>query len=320
MSGKNLRKSTKKSVQKSGSGNDAAKKNRGRVKLALPNELREKIKSEGNPDEVVSEALSAYYSGQNRRNEATVQKEIDNSIIEIQRRHISDLKDQLSVSNKNYEELMKTYQAYMFQVQPLIEASKLKGAAESLPEFSDSENSNSSSAPNENEPILRDNLTPDIPAQHDNFVSDIPAQHDNFVSDIPVQHDNFVSDKPAQHDNFVSDKPAQHDNFVSDKPAQHDNFVSDKPVHHDNFVPVKPAPVAPVEPIAFSQTKAASSSMKYDISFSNEEDYFFQKESAAPPLKSQPVNSDNDAESFFSSQIQKETVREKRKKWYKFWK
>ena len=123
MSGKNLRKKSK-TIKKRTENKNV--QNNSKVKLKLPSDLREKIESENNPDGIVSEALSAYYSGKTRRNEAAVQKEIDNSIIEIQRRHISDLKDQLSVSNKNYEELMKTHQAYMLQVQPMIEAARLK--------------------------------------------------------------------------------------------------------------------------------------------------------------------------------------------------
>lgn len=96
----------------------------------LPKDLREKMNSEKNPDAVMAKALENYYSGQNRRHENALQKEIDNNIIEIQRRHISDLKDQLEASNKNYEELMKTYQAYMLQVQPMIEASQTQRTQE----------------------------------------------------------------------------------------------------------------------------------------------------------------------------------------------
>jgi len=126
MSGKNLKKNYKKTASKSGSKNQARQNKLGKVKLELPAELHDKIEAEKNPNDIAAEALFAYYRGQNRRNEAAVQKEIDNSIIEIQRRHISDLKDQLTVSNKNYEELMRTYQAYMLQVQPMIEAAQKK--------------------------------------------------------------------------------------------------------------------------------------------------------------------------------------------------
>ena len=126
MSGKNLNKNYKKTASKRGSEDKIDKSRSGKIKLALPEELREKIESEGNPDEIAVEALSAYYFRHSKRSEAAVQKEIDNNIIEIQRRHISDLKEQLTASNKNYEELMKTYQAYMLQVQPLIEAAKVK--------------------------------------------------------------------------------------------------------------------------------------------------------------------------------------------------
>lgn len=98
----------------------------GKVKVTLPKDLRSRVAAETDPDEIIAEALLNYYSGQRLRSELAVQKEIDNSIIEIQRRHISDLKEQLTASNKNYEELMKTYQAYMFQVQPLIENAKLR--------------------------------------------------------------------------------------------------------------------------------------------------------------------------------------------------
>lgn len=97
---------------------------------ALPKNLQEKINSEKNPDAVMVKALENYYSGLNRRHENALQKEIDNNIIEIQRRHISDLKDQLEASNKNYGELMKTYQAYMLQVQPMVEAAQLQKASE----------------------------------------------------------------------------------------------------------------------------------------------------------------------------------------------
>jgi hypothetical protein len=126
MSGKNLKKNYKKTASKSGSKNQVRQNKFGKVKLELPAELHDKIEAEKNPNDIAAEALFAYYRGQNRRNEAAVQKEIDNSIIEIQRRHISDLKDQLTVSNKNYEELMRTYQAYMLQVQPMIEAAQKK--------------------------------------------------------------------------------------------------------------------------------------------------------------------------------------------------
>lgn len=101
------------------------------LRPALPRELRKKIAAEKNPDAVLSEALTHYYSGKTRVREAEIQKEIDNNIIEVQRRHISDLKDQLQASNKNYEELMKTYQAYMLQVQPMVEAAQLPKATES---------------------------------------------------------------------------------------------------------------------------------------------------------------------------------------------
>ncbi|MDR0767680.1 MAG: hypothetical protein LBE57_04495 [Methanosarcinales archaeon] len=102
-------------------------------KINLPKDLKKRISSEKNPDAVMAEALENYYGEQKHRYENALQKEIDNNIIEIQRRHISDLKNQLEVSNKNYEELMKTYQAYMFQVQPLIETARLQKAAELKP-------------------------------------------------------------------------------------------------------------------------------------------------------------------------------------------
>jgi spermidine/putrescine-binding protein len=99
-------------------------------KINLPKDLQKRVLLEKDPDTVMAEALENYYDGQKRRYENAVQKEIDNNIIEIQRRHISDLKSQLVVSNKNYEELMKTYQAYMLQVQPLIETAQLQKAAQ----------------------------------------------------------------------------------------------------------------------------------------------------------------------------------------------
>ncbi|MDR2943944.1 MAG: hypothetical protein LBU81_02505 [Methanosarcinales archaeon] len=99
-----------------------------RIIPALPKDLLEKMNSEKNPETVMTKALENYYGGQNRRYENALQKEIDNNIIEIQRRHISDLKEQLQASNKNYEELMKTYQAYMLQVQPMVEAAQLQKA------------------------------------------------------------------------------------------------------------------------------------------------------------------------------------------------
>ena len=99
-------------------------KDSGKIRLILPKDLESKIRSESNPDAVAAEALAAFYS-ENSRSNSIIQKEIDNNIIEIQRRHISDLKDQLKAVNHNYEELMKTYQAYMLQVQPLIEKAQL---------------------------------------------------------------------------------------------------------------------------------------------------------------------------------------------------
>ncbi|WNY26459.1 hypothetical protein [Methanolapillus ohkumae] len=96
----------------------------GKVNFRLSKELKSRIKSERKPDEIVSAALLEYYAGNRRREENIIQREIDNSIIEVQRRHISDLKEQLAASNKNYEELMKIHQAYMLQVQPLIENAK----------------------------------------------------------------------------------------------------------------------------------------------------------------------------------------------------
>lgn len=122
-------KETKKKSETNCSDKEQEKKSEkglGKVKLEMPRELREKIKAEKNPDAVVADALKEYYTG---RNESAVQKEIDNNIIEIQRRHISDLKEQLETSNKNYEELMKTYQAYMLQIQPLVESAKLQEAS-----------------------------------------------------------------------------------------------------------------------------------------------------------------------------------------------
>ena len=142
MSGKNLKKKYKKPDAKRSSENKARLNKFGKVKLDLPAELHDKIEAEKNPNEIAAEALSAYYHNKNRRSEAAVQKEIDNNIIEIQRRHISDLKEQLSVSNKNYDELMKTHQAYMLQVQPVIEAAQKK----ELPASSDS----SENVPKEN--------------------------------------------------------------------------------------------------------------------------------------------------------------------------
>jgi len=138
MSGKNLKKNYKKTASKNGSKNQVRQNKFGKVKLELPAELHDKIEAEKNPNDIAAEALFAYYRGQNRRNEAAVQKEIDNSIIEIQRRHISDLKDQLTVSNKNYEELMRTYQAYMLQVQPMIEAAQKKEIEAKKPTSEDS--------------------------------------------------------------------------------------------------------------------------------------------------------------------------------------
>ena len=138
MSGKNLNKKYKKTASTSNPKNQIRQNKSGKVKLELPAELHDKIEAEKNPSEIAAEALSAYYRGQNRRSEAAVQKEIDNSIIEIQRRHISDLKDQLTVSNKNYEELMRTYQAYMLQVQPMIEAAQKKEIETKKPTTEDS--------------------------------------------------------------------------------------------------------------------------------------------------------------------------------------
>ena len=97
-----------------------------KMKVALPKSLREKIKAEKNPEKIIADAVSEYYAETRRRSDVSIQKEIDNNIIEVQRRHISDLKEQLNASNKNYEDLMKTYQAYMLQVQPMIEAAQKK--------------------------------------------------------------------------------------------------------------------------------------------------------------------------------------------------
>ena len=117
-----------KSVSKNETGPKAVGKGDGKIRVILPNNLKNRIEAERNPDEIISEALFDYYDDQRHRNERNVQKEINNNIIEIQRRHISDLKEQLTASNKNYEELMKTYQAYMLQVQPLVENAKLQEA------------------------------------------------------------------------------------------------------------------------------------------------------------------------------------------------
>ena len=99
-------------------------------KINFSKDLQKRIRLEKDPGAVMTTALENYYSEQKHRYENALQKEIDNNIIEIQRRHISDLKSQLTVSNKNYEELMKTYQAYMLQVQPLIEAAQLQKATQ----------------------------------------------------------------------------------------------------------------------------------------------------------------------------------------------
>ncbi|MDV0447884.1 hypothetical protein MsAg5_18030 [Methanosarcinaceae archaeon Ag5] len=114
-----------KSVKKIGKAN---------VNFRLPDDLKTKIESEKQPDEVVSIALAEYYSGLRKREELAVQREIDNNIIEVQRRHISDLKDQLAASNRNYEELIRIHQAYMLQVQPLIENAKKPEIESSKPE------------------------------------------------------------------------------------------------------------------------------------------------------------------------------------------
>ncbi|MBZ3935299.1 hypothetical protein [Methanimicrococcus blatticola] len=108
----------------------AGKKDFRKMIPALPKNIQEKMNSEKNPEAVMAKALENYYNGSGRRQENALQKEIDNNIIEIQRRHISDLKDQLETSNKNYGELMKTYQAYMLQVQPMVEAAQLQKASE----------------------------------------------------------------------------------------------------------------------------------------------------------------------------------------------
>jgi len=117
-----------KPVSKNETGPKAVEKRDGKIRVTLPNNLKTRIEAERNPDDIISEALFDYYDDQRHRNEIAVQKEINNNIIEIQRRHISDLKEQLTASNKNYEELMKTYQAYMLQVQPLVENAKLQEA------------------------------------------------------------------------------------------------------------------------------------------------------------------------------------------------
>ena len=120
-------KKNQKKKEKEDKSNAAAKD--GKIRLILPKDLESKIRSESNPDGVVAEALMEFYSERSRSN-SIIQKEIDNNIIEIQRRHISDLKEQLEAVNHNYEELMKTYQAYMLQVQPLIEKAQLADGTE----------------------------------------------------------------------------------------------------------------------------------------------------------------------------------------------
>ena len=121
-------------------------------KINFSKDLQKRIRLEKDPDAVMTTALENYYSEQKHRYENALQKEIDNNIIEIQRRHISDLKSQLTVSNKNYEELMKTYQAYMLQVQPLIEAAQLQKAAQlRLQEETDAEKEKEEAAKQEEE-------------------------------------------------------------------------------------------------------------------------------------------------------------------------
>lgn len=128
MSEKNDKKEKQKVVSKSENERKPVRKGYERVRVTLPKNLQSRVAAEKKPDEIIADALADYYAGRRRRTEIAVQKEIDNNIIEIQRRHISDLKEQLTVSNKNYEELMKTHQAYMLQVQPLIEGAKIQEA------------------------------------------------------------------------------------------------------------------------------------------------------------------------------------------------
>ncbi|MDV0445073.1 hypothetical protein MmiAt1_06290 [Methanimicrococcus sp. At1] len=133
MSGRNAKKKTdakKANVKPVDSEKKKLKRGGKNLSAGLSKDLRKKIGAEKDPEAVVEKALAEYYSEKPPRYENTVQKEIDNNIMEIQRRHISDLKGQLETSNKNYEELMKTYQAYMLQVQPLAEAAQIQKTAE----------------------------------------------------------------------------------------------------------------------------------------------------------------------------------------------
>ena len=128
MSRKSGKREKQETISKDEAGQKAAREGYGKVRAQLPINLQMRVEAENNPDAVIAEALLNYYGGKSLRNEAAVQKEIDNNIIEIQRRHISDLKEQLTATNKNYDELMKTHQAYMLQIQPLIEYAKLREA------------------------------------------------------------------------------------------------------------------------------------------------------------------------------------------------
>ena len=104
------------------------KRKEGQIRLILPKELESKIRSESNPDAIVADALMTFYAERNP-SPSLIQREVDNNIIEIQRRHIADLKEQLANVNHNYDTLMQTHQAYMLQVQPLIEKAQLEEGA-----------------------------------------------------------------------------------------------------------------------------------------------------------------------------------------------
>lgn len=160
MSGKNSKNRANTSKNES---KKRTKRNENGLGMSLSKDLRKKIEAEKNPEAVFEKALSEYYAEKpqrpEQRYENAVQKEIDNNVIEIQRRHISDLKDQLTASNKNYEELMKTYQAYMLQVQPLVEAARLQKAAESALISEKTETENGSKKAEENESAEKQTAT-----------------------------------------------------------------------------------------------------------------------------------------------------------------
>ncbi|WP_316558626.1 hypothetical protein [Methanimicrococcus hongohii] len=180
-------------------------------KMNLSKEIQKRISSEKDPEIVMEKALENYYGGQKRRYENALQKEIDNNIIEIQRRHISDLKDQLESSNKNYEELMKTYQAYMLQVQPLVEAAQLQKAAElRLQEEKNAEPKDSKEYSNESKEKIKEEIKEEIKGEmREEIIEEIrkeKAAEDAKVEEIEKEKQNELKNSQASEPEIKTKK------------------------------------------------------------------------------------------------------------------